>query len=77
MSQLSNSDNHPLLPVLKCINKNIKPLTSVIFLLQFQVSNKLISNKTSVTEQYNKQCVAESYVAKSINQINHINYIKE
>lgn len=36
------------------------------FLLPFQVSKKRTTKKTYVTEQYNKQCFAEPYVAKTI-----------
>ena len=62
--------------VLKCVNKNIIiPLFLTInFLIQFQVSNKRIVNKLYINEQFNKPPVAEPYVAKSYNQINHRNH---
>ena len=62
--------------VLKCVNKNIIiPLFFITnFLIQFQVSNKRIINKLYITEQHNKPPVAEPYVAKSYNQINHRNH---
>ena len=61
---------------LKCINKNIIiPLFwKTNFLIQFQVSSKRIINKLYINEQFNKPPVAEPYVAKSYNQINHRNH---
>ena len=53
----------------KIINKNIIMLLTfviTIFLLQFQVSNKRITNKTYVTGQYYKPCVAKSYKPSNI-----------